>query len=140
MRKTSRSFFSRQTFITLPLYERSKKRRKEHLDIEEFFQDAHGILGALDSVANGPGVVENLPVVAALKGLVAEKVDVLVGDAVGLLGLVLEVLQAVGLVPAVGEDVEGDLAADGEASGMLVERSYLQEGEGESVCGGGRGL
>lgn len=93
----------------------NKEKRRNVLDVKQLLQDAHGILGALNSVANGPGVVENLPVVAALKCLVAEEVDVLVGDAVGLLGLVLEVLQAVGLVPAVGEDVEGDLAADGEA-------------------------
>lgn len=60
-------------------------------------------------------VGENLVVVAAGRGLVAEEVDRLVGNAVGLLGLVLEVAQAVGLVPTVGEDVKGDLAPNGEA-------------------------
>lgn len=89
---------------------------KTSLDVEQLLQDAHGVLGALDRVADGPGVAVDLEVVAALKGLVAEEVDVLVGDSVGLLGLVLEVLQAVGLVPAGGEDVEGDLATDGEAN------------------------
>lgn len=56
----------------------------------------------------------DLVVVAALKGLVAEEVDLGVLDAAGPLGVVLEVLEAVRLVPAGGEDVEGDLAADGE--------------------------
>ena len=61
-------------------------------------------------------VGEDLVVVATRVRLVAKEVDGLVGDAVGLLGLVLEVAQAVGLVPADGEDVERDLAADGEAA------------------------
>lgn len=65
-------------------------------------------------MTDGAGVGVDFVVVAALEGLVAEKVDGLVGDAVGLLGLVLEVLQAVGLVPAGGEDIEGDLATNGE--------------------------
>lgn len=75
-------------------------------------------------MADGPGVAVDLEVVAALERLVAEEVDVLVGDSVGLLGFVLEVLQAVGLVPAGGEDVEGDLATNGEARlELLVEDS-----------------
>lgn len=65
-------------------------------------------------MALGPRVAEDLVVVAALEGLVAEEVDRLVLDAAWPLGLALQVLQAVGLVPAVGEDVEGDLATDGE--------------------------
>lgn len=65
-------------------------------------------------MADGPGVAVDLVVVAAGEGLVAEEVDRLVLDA-AVLGLALEVLEAVGLVPAGGEDVEGDLAADGEA-------------------------
>lgn len=55
----------------------------------------------------------DLPVVAALEGLVAEEVDGAVRDAAGLLRLGLEVAQAVRLVPARGEHVEGELAADG---------------------------
>ena len=71
-------------------------------------------------VADGAGVAVDLVVVAALFGLVAEEVDRGVGDAVGLLGLVLEVRQAVGLVPAGREDVEGDLAADRVSVGKMV--------------------
>lgn len=66
-------------------------------------------------MADGAGILVDFVVVAALGRLVAEEVNVLVGDAVGLLGLGLEVLEAVCLVPAGGEDVKGDLAADGEA-------------------------
>jgi hypothetical protein len=65
-------------------------------------------------VANGAWVLVNLVIIAALEGLVTEEVDGGIGDAAGLLGLVLEVLEAVPLVPALREDVEGDLATDGE--------------------------
>lgn len=78
-------------------------------------------------MANGSLVAEDLVVVAALERLVSEEMDVLVGDSVGLLGLVLEVVQAVGLVPAGGEDVEGDLAADGEAACMFVSGAQIDE-------------
>ena len=67
-------------------------------------------------MADGAGVAEDLVVVATGEGLVAEEVDGLVLDAT-VLGLGLEVLEAVCLVPASGEDVEGDLATDGEAAG-----------------------
>lgn len=79
---------------------------KTNLEVEKFFQNLHGFLRALDGVANGSLVAEDLVIVAALEGLVSEEMDVLVGDSVGLLGLAFEVAQAVGLVPASGEDVE----------------------------------
>jgi hypothetical protein len=66
-----------------------------------------------DAVANRAWVLVDLVVVAALVGLVAEEVDGGVLDAIRLLGVGLEVAQAVGLIPAGGEDVEGNLAADG---------------------------
>lgn len=84
------------------------------LNPKHLLQLLHGVLGARHGVALGPRVAEDLVVVAALEGLVAEEVDRLVLDAARPLGLALQVLQAVGLVPAVGEDVEGDLATDGE--------------------------
>lgn len=65
---------------------------------------------------NGPGVGVDLVVVAADHGLVAKEMDGSILDSAGLLGLGLEVPQAVGLVPACREDVEGNLAADGESS------------------------
>jgi hypothetical protein len=60
-------------------------------------------------------------VVATLERLVAKEVDGLVADSVGLLGLVLEVLKAVRFVPTGGEDVEGDLTADGEAGDLWLD-------------------
>lgn len=85
------------------------------LQLEELPELLHRLLGPLDRVADRPGVLVDLVVVPALEGLVAKEVDRRVSDPSRLLGLVLEVLKAVGLVPACREDVEGDLAADGEA-------------------------
>lgn len=41
--------------------------------------------------------------------------DGLVFDTIRLPGLLLKMLETVSLVPAGGEDIEGDLATDGEA-------------------------
>ena len=60
-------------------------------------------------MADGPGILIDLIVIPALKGLVAEEVDVLVVDAGEMLSricLCLDMLQAVRLVPAVREDIE----------------------------------
>jgi hypothetical protein len=84
------------------------------LQIKQLLQLRHGILWAGHGMPYGPAVGVNLVVVAALERLVAKEVDSRVLHAAGLLGLVLEVLQAVCLVPAGGEDVERDLPADGE--------------------------
>jgi hypothetical protein len=62
-------------------------------------------------VSNGSGIVVDLPVVAALEGLVAKEVNVLEIDPRDVL-LLLDVLQAIGLIPASGENIEGDLAAN----------------------------
>lgn len=111
---------------------------RQNLEVEKFFQNLHGFLRALDGVANGSLVAEDLVVVAALEGLVTKEMDVLVGDSVGLLGLVFEVAQAVSLVPASGEDIEGDLAADGETAYMLLtehrqkQRDEFRMGKGKS--------
>lgn len=86
-----------------------------YLEIKELLEDADGVLRAGDGVSDGAGVGVDLVVVAALEGLIAEEVDGVVGDAIGLLGLVLEVPEAVSLVPTSGEDVEGDLTSNGEA-------------------------
>lgn len=72
-------------------------------------------------MTDGALVREDLVVVAALEGLVAKEVHGGVLHTTRLLGLVLQVLQAVGLVPAVGEDVEGDLAADREGQAQVAE-------------------
>ena len=46
--------------------------------------------------------------------------DGVVVDATGLLGLTLEVLKAISLIPAGWEDIEGDLSTDGVAVAILV--------------------
>lgn len=90
-----------------------------HLKVEQLLQLGDGLIRAGNTVANGARVLEDLVVVAALVGLVAEEVDGAVLDAADLL-LGFDVLQAVGLVPASGEDVEGDLAADGVAVWLIL--------------------
>ena len=65
-------------------------------------------------MALGPLVSENLKVVAALKGLVAEEVDLIEITLV-------EELQAVRLVPAGREDIERDLTADAEREVEVLE-------------------
>lgn len=62
----------------------------------------------------GPLVLKDLIVITTLEDLVAEKVNSRVLDTGNVL-LRRQVLEAVGLVPASGEDIEGDLPADGVA-------------------------
>lgn len=59
-----------------------------------------------DGVSDGARVSVNLVVVAPFRGLVAEEVNVLVGDAPLDLGIILDMTQAVGLVPTIGEDIK----------------------------------
>lgn len=63
-------------------------------------------------MSNSPGVFVDLIVVAALKRLVTEEVDGLEVNASLKILVVLDMLQAVCLVPTCWEDVEGDLTAD----------------------------
>ena len=50
-------------------------------NVEKLLQSRHGILWPLDGVSDGSRVLIDLPVIAALEGLVAKKVNVLVVDA-----------------------------------------------------------
>ena len=63
-------------------------------------------------MANRSGILINLVVVAALERLVAEEMYSLVVHSTWHVLVVLDVLQAVCLVPACWKDVEGDLTAD----------------------------
>lgn len=74
---------------------------------------------------NGTGVFVDFVVVTSLKSLVTKEVNVPVGNA-AILGLILEMLKAVSLVPTGGEDVKRDLAADREAIGV----SWYREDKG----------
>jgi hypothetical protein len=78
-------------------------------------------------VALGPGVGVDLPIVPSLVCLVPEEVDGGVLDAIGPLGFSLYMVQAVCLVPALGEDVEGDLSADRVGQAEIGE-SFLELG------------
>jgi hypothetical protein len=81
-----------------------------HSDAESLSDLLEAVGGILDRMADGSGVLVDLVVVTTRESLVAEEVDGLVVDAGDVL-LVLNMLQAVGLVPAIWKDVEGDLTA-----------------------------
>lgn len=106
------------------------------LEVKQLLEDAHGVIRTFDRVAGGGRVIEDFPVIATLEGLVAEEVDGFVLDAARPLGLVSDVTKTVGLVPAVGEDVEGDLAADGVAGASRG--SMAGQWRGEDQRGGDR--
>lgn len=88
-------------------------------------------------------ILKDLVVVAALVGLVAEEVDFRVFDARDFF-LLGQVLQAVGLVPASREDVEGDLSTNGvpdrprkkSCQVMRMGMGKEREKEGEKGAGG----
>lgn len=86
---------------------------------------------------HSPGIAIYLPIITPLKRLIPEKVYSRVLNAVGHVDLVLHVLQAVGFVPALGEDVEADLAADGVARKMGQKVSETSWVLGDK---GGKGL
>ena len=58
-------------------------------------------------------IAVDLPVVPAFVRLVTEEMNVSILDSAWEILLILQVLEAIGLIPALGEDIEGDLAADG---------------------------
>lgn len=95
------------------------------LQVKKLLQFGSGVGGTGDGMADGSRVGVDLVVVAALVGLVAEEVDGGVGDSAGLFGFGFEVLEAVGFVPAGGEDIEGDLAADGVAGIFMLVKQEL---------------
>ena len=61
-----------------------------------------------------PAVLIDLVIIAALVCLIAKEVNSGIIDAADLL-FILEMLQAICLIPASGENVEGDLAANGKS-------------------------
>jgi hypothetical protein len=83
--------------------------------VEKLLENPDGILRALDGMTGRPGILIYLIIITVLEALIAEKVDGLVVDTGKMLSWVrfsLDMLQAVCLIPAVREDIEGDLAAD----------------------------
>jgi len=80
--------------------------------VEQLFQLRHRVFGVFHSVPNGSRIFEYFEIVAALECLVAEEVDGCVVDAARHILFVLDVLQAVSFIPALRENIEGDLTAD----------------------------
>merc|ERR1719217_493555 len=92
------------------------QRRAPSSAQEELLYELHRVFGRLDGVADGPLVLVQLVVAAALGGLVAEEVDgrVLVGR---------QEAQAERLVPAARRAVDADLATDGKVEGVRRRRT-----------------
>lgn len=89
--------------------------------IKKLLELGRSVLRASHGVANSPGVLKDLVIVTTLEGLVTKEVHSGIGDTARLLGLALQVLQAVCLVPASGEHVERNLAADAEGEAQVTE-------------------
>lgn len=81
-------------------------------NVKQLLELSERILRLCNTVTNSTRVLENLVVVSTLVCLVAKEVNGGVLDCAGEVLLVLDVLETVCLVPAPGEDVEGDLTAD----------------------------
>lgn len=93
--------------------------------VEELFQLRHRILRIFHRVSNGSCIFEDFEVVSTLERLVAEKVDGRVVDAARKSLFVLNVLQAVSFIPALRENIEGDLTADGVSVRRKLATDYL---------------
>lgn len=89
--------------------------------IKQLLELSCSVLRASHRMTNSSGVLKDLVVVTALERLVTKEVHSGIGDTARLLGLVLQVLQAVRLVPAGGEDIKGNLAADAEGEAQVTE-------------------
>lgn len=85
--------------------------RGAKLELEEVFQNLHGLFWIGDGMADSATVFENLIIVTTLVRLIAEKMDGGKVDARKSL-LCRQMLQTVSLVPAGWKDVKRDLAAD----------------------------
>src|SRR5690242_4012734 len=96
--------------------------------LEQLLQLRICVIRVLDRVSNRPLVAVDLVVVTALVRLITKEVDSLVVDAVLPLLLLCNEVQAVCLVPAGREYVEGDLPADRVCEAIvgegLLQRAY----------------
>ena len=94
---------------------------------EKFLEALYCVLWVGNLVANGSWVLVYLMVIAALVALVAVEVDLIV--------LVLHVLEAEGLVPALWEHVERNLTANRELQIQVSEFLFKSGNEGWSHSG-----
>jgi hypothetical protein len=88
------------------------------------------ILGIFDSMPNCPGVVVDFPIVTTRVSFVAKEVNGLVFDARDFF-FSLNMVQAVSLVPASREDIEGNLTSNRVA----VTKLYVRAKVALKVCG-----
>lgn len=88
--------------------------------VEQLLQLRHGIFWFCDCMSNRPWVIVDLVVVSTRGTFVAKEMNRRIFNAAGLLRLVLKVPEAECLVPALGKDIEGDLAANRVAILNLV--------------------
>jgi hypothetical protein len=80
--------------------------------VEKLLTYFNSVLWTRDSVPNGTGILENLKIVSAWSGFITEEMNLVeFGD----------VLKAESLVPSRREDIEADLAPDGEREAKVSE-------------------
>ena len=97
------------------------------LQVESLLDLRIAVIRTLNTVPDRSGIFIDLVVVAALHRLVTEEVDRLIIDAARKVLVVLDVLQAVSLVPPGWEDVEGYLPTDRVAAFLLVAEDHIIE-------------
>lgn len=81
---------------------------------EKFLHLSSGVFRGSDGVTLDIGMLVDLPIISTHHGLVPKKVN-------SLEAFILDVSQTVCLIPAGGEDVKGDLAANGEGQSEVGE-------------------
>ena len=72
------------------------------LETQHLFDLSHGVIRTSDCVSYGPAVTEYLIVIAPLTGLVSKEMYLIIS-------ILLNKLETVGLVPALGEHIYGYL-------------------------------
>lgn len=77
-------------------------------------QLSHGVFGVLDGMSDDLGMMINFIVITAFFSFIAEKVYMLKA-------LIFEMLQTICLIPALWEDINGNLATNGELQTILIE-------------------
>mmetsp|Transcript_19058 Transcript_19058/g.32643 ORF Transcript_19058/g.32643 Transcript_19058/m.32643 type:complete len:201 (-) Transcript_19058:338-940(-) len=91
---------------------RSEVARNGSRQLKDLSAFHHGVVRAGDSVPNGARAAEDLEIVATLVGLISKEVH----------GLeLLKKLQAVCLVPSLGEHIKADLATNGIGEAVVCE-------------------
>ena len=80
---------------------------------EKLLKNTDGIIRVSNFMSNCSRISEDLVIVATRLALITEKVDFII--------VFLNELQAVAFVPALGENIEGDLASNREGKKLITE-------------------